>query len=209
MLGSMGLASSIGLGLALGQPERRVIVLDGDGSVLMNLGTLATIAHYAPENYLLVILDNCCYGSTGSQPTCTHLGTDLAAIARAAGIESVQEVDNLKDLPLALKGRGSGGNQSRTGQLQRSRYRPVSRRDNREIYEIDSIGSAILKVPSSILIFSSSARRIARSLSDWRRTTGTVLIFPEAVSFGWHPYGIEMLHLDIQLTHRPQWKHSD
>ena len=110
MLGSMGLASSIGLGLALGLaqglPARRVIVLDGDGSVLMNLGTLATIAHYAPENYLLVVLDNCCYGSTGSQPTCTHLGTDLAAIAEAAGVDSVQEVDILDDLPLALAGRG-------------------------------------------------------------------------------------------------------
>ena len=85
MLGSMGLASSIGLGLALARPERKVIVLDGDGSVLMNLGTLATIAHHAPENYLLVILDNCCYGSTGSQPTCTHLGTDLAALATGGG----------------------------------------------------------------------------------------------------------------------------
>jgi sulfopyruvate decarboxylase subunit beta len=110
MLGSMGLASSIGLGLALGQaqclPARRVIVLDGDGSVLMNLGTLATIAHYAPENYLLVILDNCCYGSTGSQPTCTHLGTDLSALALAAGVKSVQQVDNLDDLPLALAGQG-------------------------------------------------------------------------------------------------------
>ena len=106
MLGSMGLTSSIGLGLALSLPARRVIVLDGDGSVLMNLGTLATIAHYAPENYLLVILDNCCYGSTGSQPTCTHLGTDLAALALAAGVKSVQEVDNLDDLPLALVGQG-------------------------------------------------------------------------------------------------------
>jgi sulfopyruvate decarboxylase subunit beta len=110
MLGSMGLASSIGLGLALGLalglPGKRVIVLDGDGSVLMNLGTLATIAHYAPENYLLVILDNCCYGSTGSQPTCTHLGTDLAAIALAAGVKNVENVDNAQDLTRALIGRG-------------------------------------------------------------------------------------------------------
>ena len=59
MLGSMGMASSIGLGLALARPERRVLVLDGDGSVLMNLGSLASIAHHGPENYLLVILDNC------------------------------------------------------------------------------------------------------------------------------------------------------
>ena len=77
MLGSMGLASSIGLGLALVRPERKVIVLDGDGSVLMNLGALATIAHNALENYLLIILDNCCYGSTGSQPTCTSQRTEL------------------------------------------------------------------------------------------------------------------------------------
>ena len=106
MLGSMGLASSIGLGLALAQPEKKMIVLDGDGSVLMNLGTLATIAHHAPENYLLVILDNCCYGSTGSQPTCTHLGTDLAALAKAAGIKNVRKVERTPDLAEALQGKG-------------------------------------------------------------------------------------------------------
>jgi sulfopyruvate decarboxylase subunit beta len=106
MLGSMGLASSIGLGLALARPERRVMVLDGDGSVLMNLGTLATIAHHAPQNYLLVILDNCCYGSTGSQPTCTHLGTDLLALAKAAGVENVREVERAEDLPEALLSQG-------------------------------------------------------------------------------------------------------
>jgi len=106
MLGSMGLASSIGLGLALAQTKRKVIVLDGDGSVLMNLGTLATIAHHAPENYLLVILDNCCYGSTGSQPTCTHLGTDLVALAKAAGIKNVRKVERPGDLAEALQGKG-------------------------------------------------------------------------------------------------------
>ncbi len=106
MLGSMGLASSIGLGLALARPERKVMVLDGDGSVLMNLGTLATIAHHAPQNFLLVILDNCCYGSTGSQPTCTHLGTDLFALAKAAGVENVREVERAEDLPEALLGHG-------------------------------------------------------------------------------------------------------
>lgn len=104
MLGSMGLASSIGLGLALARPERKVMVLDGDGSVLMNLGTLASIAHHAPCNYQLVILDNCCYGSTGSQPTCTNLGTDLAAMAKAAGIERVEQVDGADELAQALTG---------------------------------------------------------------------------------------------------------
>jgi sulfopyruvate decarboxylase subunit beta len=101
MLGSMGMASSIGLGLALAQ-KRRVIVLDGDGSILMNLGTLATIANHAPDNYLLVILDNCCYGSTGLQPTCTSCRTDMAAMARAAGVDSVLLVKTAKDLKEAL-----------------------------------------------------------------------------------------------------------
>lgn len=104
MLGSMGLASSIGLGLALAQPERKVMVLDGDGSVLMNLGTLATIAHHAPQNYQLVILDNCCYGSTGSQPTCTHIGTDLFALAKAAGVKKVSLVERAEDLAPAFLG---------------------------------------------------------------------------------------------------------
>ncbi len=106
MLGSMGLASSIGLGLALARPERRVIVLDGDGAVLMNLGTLATIAHRAPENYLLVILDNCCYGSTGSQPTCTCLGTDLEKMASGAGVARARTALEVEDLRLALESNG-------------------------------------------------------------------------------------------------------
>jgi len=107
MLGSMGLASSIGLGLAIAQQKkRRVMVLDGDGSLLMNLGSLASIAHHAPENYLLVILDNCCYGSTGSQPTCTSLGTDLAAMARAAGVRSVRRAEDREQLAEALLGQG-------------------------------------------------------------------------------------------------------
>jgi sulfopyruvate decarboxylase subunit beta len=106
MLGSMGLASSIGLGLALAQPDKKVIVLEGDGAVLMNLGTLATIANFAPENYLLVILDNCCYGSTGSQPTCTHLGTDLAEMAKAAGVKDVRMAVDLDSLRQSLKDKG-------------------------------------------------------------------------------------------------------
>jgi len=102
MLGSMGLASSIGLGMAIAQPNRRIIVLDGDGSVLMNLGTLATIAHHAPKNYHLIILDNCCYGSAGSQPTCTSERTDLYKMARAAGVEQVRTVTTPVDLVNAL-----------------------------------------------------------------------------------------------------------
>jgi sulfopyruvate decarboxylase subunit beta len=102
----MGMASSIGLGLALAKPKRRVMVLDGDGSVLMNLGTLATIALHGPENFLLVILDNCCYGSTGSQPTCTCYCTDLAAVARGAGVRQVEKVDDPEALTRVLQRQG-------------------------------------------------------------------------------------------------------
>ncbi len=108
MLGSMGLASSIGLGLAMVRPDRKVIAIDGDGAVLMNLGTLATVANFAPKNYLLVILDNCCYGSTGLQPTCTHLGTDLAGMAKAAGAKDVKAVADLDSLRQALRESGNG-----------------------------------------------------------------------------------------------------
>ncbi|MEM7333927.1 MAG: thiamine pyrophosphate-dependent enzyme [Chloroflexota bacterium] len=92
MLGSMGLSSSIGLGLSR-TTGKKVVSIDGDGSVLMNLGTLSTIANFAPENYILFIVDNEAYGSTGDQQTHTAGKTDLAAMARAAGIENVLEVD--------------------------------------------------------------------------------------------------------------------
>ena len=91
MLGTMGLASSIGLGLALAQPKP-VIVIDGDGSVLTNLGTLPTIGNNCPPNYILMIIDNGSYGSTGDQPTYTGMKTDLAGMARAAGCDNVIEV---------------------------------------------------------------------------------------------------------------------
>ncbi|HWQ20683.1 MAG TPA: sulfopyruvate decarboxylase subunit beta [Methanotrichaceae archaeon] len=104
MLGSMGLASSIGLGLALARPGRKVISLDGDGAVLMNLGTLATIAGFAPDNYLLVMLDNGAYCSTGCQPTATSRSTDLAEMARGAGIRDVREVSTPEDLAAAISG---------------------------------------------------------------------------------------------------------
>lgn len=92
MLGSMGLASSIGLGLALSQ-ERKVVVLDGDGSLLMNFGTLATIYNQNPENLILVVFDNQCYGSTGFQ--CTYTTTiDLLKVAEAVGFKSIFVFDD-------------------------------------------------------------------------------------------------------------------
>ena len=87
---AMGLASSIGLGLAMHLPHERVIVLDGDGSVLMNLGTFATLARYRPKNLVHVVFDNGSLLSTGGFHSQTTSGvTDLAAIARGAGIEHV------------------------------------------------------------------------------------------------------------------------
>ena len=95
---AMGLASSIGLGLALHLPEEQVIVLDGDGSVLMNLGGLATLARYRPKNLLHIIFDNGSLLSTGGFDSHTTAGiTDLAAIARGAGIEHVAAVDSPMD----------------------------------------------------------------------------------------------------------------
>jgi sulfopyruvate decarboxylase subunit beta len=93
---AMGLASSIGLGLALHLPREKVVVLDGDGSVLMNLGTLATLARYRPANLVHVIFDNGSLLSTGGYDSHTASGvTDLAAIARGAGIEHVAAVDSV------------------------------------------------------------------------------------------------------------------
>lgn len=92
---AMGLASSIGLGLAMHLPRERVIVLDGDGSVLMNLGTFATLARYRPRNLVHIVFDNGSLLSTGGFTSHTTSGvTDLAAIARGAGIEHVASVDS-------------------------------------------------------------------------------------------------------------------
>ena len=90
MLGTMGLASSIGLGLALSQKET-VIAIDGDGSVLTNFGTLPTIANNVANNFILLIIDNGSYGSTGDQPTYTGGKTSLAKVAEACGCENVVE----------------------------------------------------------------------------------------------------------------------
>jgi thiamine pyrophosphate-dependent acetolactate synthase large subunit-like protein len=86
MLGSMGLACPIALGVALAQPQRRSIALEGDGSLLMQVGCLATIAMLAPKNLVIVVMDNHSYQITGSQPTATAFGTDLVTMARGAGL---------------------------------------------------------------------------------------------------------------------------
>ncbi|HMA57204.1 MAG TPA: thiamine pyrophosphate-dependent enzyme [Pseudolabrys sp.] len=86
MLGSMGLTIPIALGVAIAQPQRHVIALEGDGSLLMQLGCLATVAERAPRNLTIVVWDNGIYQITGSQPTASAAAADLVAIARGAGI---------------------------------------------------------------------------------------------------------------------------
>jgi sulfopyruvate decarboxylase subunit beta len=104
MLGSMGMASSIGLGLALSQ-ERKVVVFDGDGSVLMNMGTLVTIFSQDPENMVFVVFDNQCYGSTGSQCTYTTK-VDLHKIAKSVGFKNTFVFEEKIDFKQVLDAEG-------------------------------------------------------------------------------------------------------
>ena len=99
---AMGLASSIGLGLAQSLPQFKTVVLDGDGSVLMNLGTFATLARYRPANLVHIVFDNGSLLSTGGFPSHTAEGiTDLAAIARGAGVPHVDSVTTAFDFMAA------------------------------------------------------------------------------------------------------------
>lgn len=105
--GGMGLAAMTGLGLALAQPARRVLVVTGDGEMLMGLGSLATIGVERPANLSVVVIDNERYGETGMQKTHTASGVDLAAMARAAGFASatlLRDAAGLEALRQAVHG---------------------------------------------------------------------------------------------------------
>jgi sulfopyruvate decarboxylase subunit beta len=93
---AMGLASSLGLGIALARPELKVVVLDGDGSILMNLGGLTTLARYRPSNLVHVVFDNESLLSVGGFPTATATGSDIAAMAAAAGVPRTATVGDLE-----------------------------------------------------------------------------------------------------------------
>src|SRR4249920_118079 len=93
---AMGLASSLGLGIALSRPELKVVVFDGDGSILMNLGSLTTLARYRPKNLLHIVFDNESLLSVGGFPTATATGSDIAGMAAAAGVPrtgTVRDID--------------------------------------------------------------------------------------------------------------------
>src|SRR5437588_11096123 len=99
---AMGLASSMGLGIALSLPEQKVIVLDGDGSLLMNLGTLSTMARYKPGNLLHIVFDHESLLSVGGFPTATGTGTHLAGIARASGVPAVMAANTPESVNTAV-----------------------------------------------------------------------------------------------------------
>ena len=102
MIGSMGTAPAIGLGVALAKPNEKVVVLDGDGNVLMGMGTLATVGALKPKNFIHVVFDNEVYGSTGNQPTLSRL-VRLEQVAKAAGYVNVERVREREDLVYEFK----------------------------------------------------------------------------------------------------------
>ena len=99
---AMGLASSLGLGIALSRPELQVVVFDGDGSLLMNLGGLTTLARYRPRNLVHVVFDNESLLSVGGFPTATSTGSDLAAMAQGAGVPLTRTVRTLEEFTAAF-----------------------------------------------------------------------------------------------------------
>ena len=103
MLGSMGLASSFGLGLALSSKKNHIIIFDGDGSILMNLGSLSTIGSYNLKNLLLIIFDNNSYETTGIQETNTSKGTNLYLIAKGSNCQPIYYFNDLKKLKNKIK----------------------------------------------------------------------------------------------------------
>ena len=128
--GGMGLAPSIGLGVALAAPSRRVIAMEGDGGVLMNLGALATIGRLAPANLAVIVWDNGVFDLTGAQATATGDGAaDLAGVAAACGIASVRSVASPAEfaeaIPSLLAGEGPVVVVVATGPTPRDRVKPL------------------------------------------------------------------------------------
>jgi len=100
---TLGLCSSIALGMALGLPHRKIVALDGDGSLLMNLCSLATIARMQPKNLVHIVFDNEVYEASGSRKTATAAGTDLVGVARAAGVKNASWANSLDEFGKAIR----------------------------------------------------------------------------------------------------------
>jgi sulfopyruvate decarboxylase subunit beta len=107
MLGSMGMATPVGLGISLAS-DKKVVVIDGDGSILMNPGSLATAAHFSPPNLTILAVDNSSYGSTGDQPTLTGSCVDLALLAKGFGIGNVFKAAGKRQIVDSFKTQGKG-----------------------------------------------------------------------------------------------------
>ena len=97
MWGAMGLGPSVGLGVAIAAPHKKVIAMEGDGGVLMNMGALATIGMRQPENFVLIVWDNGVFDLTGGQVTAAATSTDLAAVSQACGIEKTRRISTLDE----------------------------------------------------------------------------------------------------------------
>ena len=122
MLGSMGLACPIALGVALAQPQRRVIGIEGDGSILMQLGCLGTIAAQGQKNLTIVIMDNGIYQITGGQATLTGRGTDIVAVARGAGLAKSAWAADEKDFEARIDDKPPVGQTERNPARIRDRF---------------------------------------------------------------------------------------
>ena len=124
--GSMGLCSSIALGMALGTDEQ-IISLDGDGSLLMNMGTIATIGREAPKNLIVVVWDNEEWGQTGHQPSHTAKGTDLAQVAQSCGVQHTATVSDLEGLDSVFQSAlAQDGPWFIVAKIQETEYMPVA-----------------------------------------------------------------------------------
>ena len=124
--GNMGLCSSLALGMALGTKEQ-VISLDGDGSLLMNLGTIATIGRESPKNLIVIVWDNEQWGQTGHQPSHTAMGTDLEQVAQSCGISNTATVRELEDLDAVFQtALNQDGPWFIVAKIQETEYMPVA-----------------------------------------------------------------------------------
>ena len=102
MIGSMGLASSVGLGIAVSRPDQKTIIIDGDGNVLMSMGTLAMIAAAAPKNLIHIVIDNETYESTGSQRSLSH-SVSLEKVAQSAGYLQIKKITKKNEIKMAFQ----------------------------------------------------------------------------------------------------------